>query len=88
MLTLGIVGYLLRQAEFPLAPIVIGFILGPIAEGNLRRSLLISQNGFGIFLDRPIGTTILAVNLILVIAAVLYYLLNLHKKRKVNYESH
>ncbi|ENM5730501.1 tripartite tricarboxylate transporter permease [Vibrio mimicus] len=87
MLTLGIVGYLLRQAEFPLAPIVIGFILGPIAEGNLRRSLLISQNGFGIFLERPIGTTILVVNLILVIAAVVYYLLNL-QKRKVNYESH
>ncbi|ENM5918039.1 tripartite tricarboxylate transporter permease [Vibrio mimicus] len=87
MLTLGIVGYLLRQAEFPLAPIVIGFILGPIAEGNLRRSLLISQNGFAIFFERPIGTTILVVNLILVIAAVVYYLLNL-QKRKVNYESH
>ncbi|NIY83712.1 tripartite tricarboxylate transporter permease [Vibrio hepatarius] len=86
MLALGVVGYLLRQSGFPLAPIVIGFILGPIAEGNLRRSLLISQNGFGIFLERPIGTTILIVNLVLVIAAIVYYLINL-QKRKVIYES-
>ena len=57
MLFFGVIGYLLRRAEFPLAPIIIGLILGPILESNLRRSLLISRDGLAIFVERPIAAT-------------------------------
>lgn len=60
MLCFGVVGYLLRRAKYPLAPIIIGMILGPVLENNYRRSLLISRDGLQIFIDRPISATILA----------------------------
>lgn len=59
MLGFGAVGYVLRKANYPLAPLVIGLVLGPICEENLRRSLLFSGGDYGIFLDRPIAATIL-----------------------------
>ena len=61
MLFFGVVGYLMRRGGYPLAPIIIGLILGPVLENNLRRSLLISRDGLMIFLERPIAATILAV---------------------------
>lgn len=61
MLAFGLIGYILRRANYPLAPIIIGLILGPILENNLRRSLLISRDGLMIFLERPISATILAI---------------------------
>lgn len=64
----GIIGYVLRKFEFPLSPIVIGIVLGPIAEDNFRRSLLYSRNGdLEIFLDRPIALTILAIDLAVIL---------------------
>jgi putative tricarboxylic transport membrane protein len=61
MLFFGIVGYLLRRGNYPLAPIIIGMILGPILENNLRRSLLISRDGPMIFIERPISAVILGI---------------------------
>ncbi|MGR3804109.1 tripartite tricarboxylate transporter permease [Marinibacterium profundimaris] len=66
----GAVGYVLRRFDYPLAPIVIGIVLGPIAEGNYRRSLLLSRDGFEIFLDRPICATILAINVLVILWVV------------------
>ena len=67
MFAFGVVGFVFRKAGYPIAPIVIGMILGPLAEGNFRRSLLISQDGYSIFLERPIGTTILIINVLLIL---------------------
>ncbi|SNS85292.1 tripartite tricarboxylate transporter permease [Tropicimonas sediminicola] len=67
----GIVGYVLRKFDYPLSPIVIGIILGPIAEGNLRRSLLLSQDGLSIFAERPIALTILAIDLLVILWVLL-----------------
>ncbi len=66
MLFFGVIGYLLRRASFPLAPVIIGMILGPVLESNLRRSLLISRDGLMIFLERPISATILGISALLV----------------------
>lgn len=63
MLVFGVVGYFLRVYEYPLAPIVIGAVLGPICEKALRRSLIMSGNNFHIFLQRPLSATILAIDL-------------------------
>ncbi|WP_159590407.1 tripartite tricarboxylate transporter permease [Chelativorans xinjiangense] len=70
MLGFGLLGILLRSANYPLAPLVIGVILGPLLENNLRRSLLISREGYWIFLDRPVSATLLAINVLLIAGAV------------------
>jgi putative tricarboxylic transport membrane protein len=72
MLGFGLVGILFRAASYPLAPIVIGIILGPLLENNLRRSLLISQDGYWIFLERPVSLTLLLINVVLIIGALLF----------------
>ena len=65
MLAFGVIGYLMRRGGFPLAPVIIGLILGPVLENNLRRSLLISRDGLEIFVQRPISATILAITALL-----------------------
>lgn len=70
MLGFGLVGILFRAAAYPLSPVVIGIILGPLLENNLRRSLLISDDGYWIFLERPVAAVLLGVNLILVAGAL------------------
>lgn len=49
MFVFGLIGLLFRAANYPLAPVVIDMILGPILEANLRRSCLISREGYWIF---------------------------------------
>jgi len=56
----GLLGYILRKADYPLAPLVIGFVLGPIFESNFRRTVLISQGDlFPYILSRPIALSVL-----------------------------
>ena len=54
MLALGMVGFFMRRHDFPGAPIVIAFILGPLVEKSLRQSLAISQGSWNIFVTSPI----------------------------------
>lgn len=72
MFGFGLVGILFRAANYPLAPIVIGIILGPILENNLRRALLISREGYWIFVDRPVSATLVCVNVLLLAGAIFY----------------
>mgnify|MGYP001497748512 CR=1 FL=1 len=58
---IGLVGFLMRRFDFPVAPAVIGLILGPLAEQQLRRALAISQGDYTIFVTRPISAALLAV---------------------------
>ncbi|TPW31875.1 tripartite tricarboxylate transporter permease [Pararhizobium mangrovi] len=67
MLVFGLVGYALRRFDYPLPPLVIGLVLGPVCEGNFRRSLIISGGHYDIFFSRPIATTIIVVNILLVL---------------------
>ena len=76
LLFFGIVGYLLRKVDYPLAPIVIGFVLGPIFEKNFRRTGLISQGDMaGYILDRPIALGVLITTLIFVLIPIFRRLL-------------
>ena len=63
----GALGYAMRCADIPIAPAIIGLILGPLAEQQFRRALAISQGDMTVFLTRPISATILA----LAVAALL-----------------
>lgn len=57
----GIVGYLLRTFDFEPAPLIIGFILGPMMEENLRRAMVLSRGDPLILVQSPISATVLAV---------------------------
>lgn len=66
----GVVGYALRCGGFPLPPIVLGMILGPLADENLRRAVLIADGDVTALLSRPIGTGLLAILAIIVVLAL------------------
>ena len=62
MLGSGLIGYLLHRFGFPLAPLVLAVILGPLADENLRRALLVFEDkSIWFVLSRPIGTILLLV---------------------------
>jgi putative tricarboxylic transport membrane protein len=51
----GLVGYLLRKQGVPMAPLILGFVLGDMMEQNLRRALSITNGEFGILFESPIS---------------------------------
>jgi len=82
MLVFGLIGILFRSADYPLAPVVIGMILGPILEANVRRSILISRDGYWIFLDRPVSATLVVINALLLAAMVYLTIRRLRATRR------
>lgn len=58
MLAFGVIGYLLRAFGFPLAPLILGVVLGPILDSNLRRGLVLSGGSLEPFLTRPISVVL------------------------------
>lgn len=59
LLALGVIGFLLRYFDFPLAPVVLGAVLGPLIEQEFRRSLAIAVNDYSVFVTRPISVVLL-----------------------------
>ena len=57
----GVVGYWLVKHDFEPAPMILGFVLGPLMEENLRRAMLIARGDATVFLTRPISATLLAI---------------------------
>ena len=68
MTLFGVIGYLLRKMDFPLAPVVLTLILGPLMERSLRQSLEMSQGDLRIFLESPIAVILLASAALILIA--------------------
>jgi putative tricarboxylic transport membrane protein len=68
MVAFGILGFILKRNKFPLAPLVVGFILAPMLEENLRRSLMRSQGSLLPMVQSPIAVVFLVLT-----AAVLAY---------------
>ncbi|WP_096437403.1 tripartite tricarboxylate transporter permease [Alteribacter populi] len=64
MLGFGLLGYFFDKAKFPLAPVILGVVLGPLAEENFRRALLMGNNDFSIFFTRPISLTLVSLAVI------------------------
>jgi putative tricarboxylic transport membrane protein len=62
LLIMGGIGYLMRRFGFPTAPCIIGLILGPLAEENMRRALSISQGDWSVFVLHPISAGLLAIS--------------------------
>jgi putative tricarboxylic transport membrane protein len=70
MLFFGVLGYLLRRVDYPLAPLVLGLILGPIADLSFRRALMQSRAAIMPLLERPIGLILIVCLLFIIYAGV------------------
>jgi putative tricarboxylic transport membrane protein len=80
MIAFGLIGYLMKKFGYEGAPLVLAFVLGPLLENNLRKSLILSQGDFSIFLLRPISAACLLLALFLLLSPLLP---TLRKRREV-----
>jgi TctA family transporter len=67
----GIVGYLFLKLRCEPAPLLLGFILGPMMEENLRRALLLSRGDWSVFVMRPLSAGLLAAAALLLVVVLL-----------------
>ncbi|MDB5896421.1 MAG: tctA, partial [Ramlibacter sp.] len=58
---IGLVGVLMRRFDFPTAPVVVGMILGPLAEAQLRNAMSIGEGSAVVFVQRPMSITLIAI---------------------------
>ena len=78
----GFIGYLFLRLDLDAAPLMLGFILGPMLEENGRRALLLSRGSFSSFLTRPISGTLLGLIAIFITWQVISFLLQARRKAK------
>ena len=79
----GIFGYLLKKLGFESGPLVLAFVLGPMVEGALRQSLLMSGGNFGIFVERPISLALVGLFAVLALGQLVVVLLKRYRKPRV-----
>ena len=70
MLFFGILGYFLQKADVSVSPAVLGLILGPMAESNFRRALLMSEGSYSIFVASPIAWVFVILTLVTLLGPV------------------
>jgi putative tricarboxylic transport membrane protein len=68
MAGIGVLGFFMRRYDFPIAPVILGVILGPLMESQFRRTLIVSDGDFGAFVDRPLSLALLMVALVVLVA--------------------
>jgi putative tricarboxylic transport membrane protein len=64
---LGFIGFLMRRFDFPTAPVIIGMILGPLAEAEFRRAMTISNGDWTVFFTQPLSASLIALAAILLV---------------------
>ena len=75
MMGVGLLGVLMRRFDFPTAPVIVGMILGPLAEAQMRNAVAIGEGSFRVFIERPMSATLLAVVLAVLVLPRLWALL-------------
>jgi putative tricarboxylic transport membrane protein len=86
MVLIAIAAIALRLANFPLAPLLLGFILGGMMEENLRRALMISDGDWRFLWERPITLTFTVLAVLLLLSPILASLVSHLKSRKAGLE--
>ncbi|WP_061931142.1 tripartite tricarboxylate transporter permease [Aureimonas sp. AU22] len=76
----GVLGYVLIRLGCEPAPLLLGFVLGPLLEEHLRRAMIISRGNAMVFLERPISASLLALGLACVVFALLPSIRNKRKE--------
>jgi len=69
----GIIGAIFLMLDFPVSPIVLGFVLGPMLEENFRRAMLLSRGDLMVFLQRPISAWFIGACSLLILAQLVAY---------------
>ncbi|MCL1629939.1 MULTISPECIES: tripartite tricarboxylate transporter permease [Roseinatronobacter] len=67
VLGFGVLGYALRLGNLPAAPLLLGFVLGPLIETQFRRSMVLARGDFTAILERPMAGSVLALTAVLLI---------------------
>jgi putative tricarboxylic transport membrane protein len=80
MAALGVLGYLLRKCDVPMAPLILGFVLGDLMEQNLRRALSITNGGLSILWESPITIGLWILTLVMIVVPVA---MRLRKRRRI-----
>jgi putative tricarboxylic transport membrane protein len=78
MVTFGVLGYFLRRFNFDTVPLIMAFVLGPMAEESFRQSLIISRGSFTIFISRPLSAIFLVIGAVFILS---YLLFNFKRRR-------
>jgi TctA family transporter len=82
VLVFGVLGALFLSLDFPIAPILLGFVLGPLVEENFRRSLLLSRGSLMVFIEHPISAVFICASAVLVFAQIAFGLRGLCRRRR------
>ncbi len=69
----GIIGAIFLSLDFPMSPIVLGYVLGPMLEENFRRAMLLSRGSLSVFVERPISAGFIGVCSLLIVAQLVAY---------------
>lgn len=86
---IGLLGVLMRRFDFPTAPVVVGMILGPLAEAQMRNAVAIGEGSFAIFFERPMSLTLVViVLLVLVVPRWLQYWAARRALRRADFAAH
>jgi len=75
------IGFIIIKWKYPIAPLVIGLILGPMTESNLRKSLMMFRGNLSLFFDRPIAMGFLSIVVIFLAYKVLSHFLRRHERK-------
>ena len=80
----GIIGYLMSIMRWDAAPLLLGFILGPMMEENFRRALLIARGDMAIFIDRPISAALLGIAALIICWSIFSFGLKTYSRLNTN----
>lgn len=82
LIVFGIFGYIMTRFEVPLAPMILGYVLGPMVEKNFRRAMVSSQGSFNEMLTRPIAVVLMVVALIFLVLGIIKTVSDSKKRQK------
>lgn len=82
MLGAGIIGYFMKKHGFPASPLILAMILGPMAESEMRRALVMSEGSYAIFMTRPISAVLIILAALSIIAPILFRFIKYRKSKQ------
>jgi len=81
MMGFGVIGYLFKKLDYPIAPLVLAIVIGDKAEDAFRQSMLMSKGSLGIFFANPLVTTLVVLGVGLMVAPALLQMAGWRRRR-------
>ena len=73
VLAFGVIGAIFAALDFPAAPILLGFVLGPLVEENFRRAMLLSRGSLTVLVERPISAGFVTASALLILFQIVLW---------------